>query len=139
MRPRHSFRATLLLLLLLMVIAAYAQQDKALSATDLLSWKNIESVELSPDGKQVIFTTRERDWKANKYAKSIWVMDTSATATPVPLTGDDKDDNPRWAPDGSRIAFVSTREGGAQIWTIAKPGGTAEKLTSVAGGVTSFQ
>src|SRR5438067_13803743 len=32
------------------------------------------------------------------------------------IISDQDADRPRWAPDGKRFAFVSTKEGGSQIW-----------------------
>jgi dipeptidyl aminopeptidase/acylaminoacyl peptidase len=124
------------------------ESAKSASAIDLLSWKDILTVELSPDGRQVIYTTKEPDWNQNRFAKAIWVQSTDGQGRPVPLAAPDKDDNPRfpgdygdaprWSPDGSKIAFLSVREGPPQVWTIDKPGGKPEKLTNAPGGVISF-
>jgi dipeptidyl aminopeptidase/acylaminoacyl peptidase len=136
-------------MLLCLVISSWAQESaKPLQPRDLLSWKSIESVELSPDGRQVIYSTKEPDWKLNRFVKSIWVAATDGTGQPVPLAAGDKDESrwstekddvPRWAPDGSRIAFLSTREGAPQIWTVARPGANSERLTNAPGGVVSFE
>ncbi len=39
--------------------------------------------------------------------------------------------NPRWLADGMTIAFVSTRDGESQVWTIPVAGGEARKLSSL--------
>jgi len=139
----------LTILLILVPTSLRGQQVKASESVELLSWKSIESVELSPDGRQVIYTTKEPDWKQNRFSKSIWVMAIDGGGQPAPLIAADKDDNPRfptdkddaprWSPDGSRIAFLSTREGVPQVWVVDKPGATPEKLTSAPGGVISFE
>jgi dipeptidyl aminopeptidase/acylaminoacyl peptidase len=138
-----------LMILISAPASLHGQQRTPATSVDLLSWKSVESVELSPDGRQVIFTTKEPDWEKNRFSKSIWVMPTDGSGQPLPLTAADKDDNPRfpsdkddsarWSPDGSRIAFVSTRDGAQQIWTVDKPGGVPEKVTNVAGGVIAFE
>src|SRR6266540_4772648 len=119
--------------LILVSASLSGQQSEPSKAIELLSWKSVESVEISPDGRQVIFTTKEPDWKQNRFSKSIWVMATDGSSQPVPLTSADNDDNPRfptdkddaarWSPDGSLIAFLSTREGAPQVWIVDKPGG----------------
>ena len=148
-----SSRIYAAVILLCLVIASSAQETaKTFQPRDLLSWRSIESVELSPDGRQVIYSIKEPDWKSNRFVTSIWVAATDGTSQPVPLATSDKGDKaessrgstekdsaPRWAPDGSRIAFLSTREGAPQIWTVAKPGGISEKLTNAPGGVVSFE
>ncbi|HYL05263.1 MAG TPA: protein kinase [Thermoanaerobaculia bacterium] len=40
-----------------------------------------------------------------------------------------KDRNPRWSPDGSRLAFYSNRSGRYELWTIRPDGGGLEQVT----------
>ena len=46
------------------------------------------------------------------------------------LISDQDGDRPRWAPDGKRFAFLSTKEGGSQVW-IAQFDGAAGTVTGV--------
>jgi dipeptidyl aminopeptidase/acylaminoacyl peptidase len=46
------------------------------------------------------------------------------------LIADQDGDRPRWAPDGKRFAFLSTKEGGSQVW-IAEFDGAAGTVTRV--------
>jgi Tol biopolymer transport system component len=39
--------------------------------------------------------------------------------------------NPRWAPDGSAIYFLSSRSGSSQVWSLPVSGGEAEQVTSL--------
>jgi len=43
-----------------------------------------------------------------------------------------KDRNPTWSPDGSRIAFMSTRSGAWQLWTIGRDGSDLRQMTDFA-------
>jgi Tol biopolymer transport system component/class 3 adenylate cyclase len=50
------------------------------------------------------------------------------------LTGDAfKDREPRWSPDGKRIAFTSDRSGSSEIWAINRDGSGLQQLTQMAG------
>src|SRR5512140_3170799 len=44
--------------------------------------------------------------------------------------------NPRWSPDGRTIAFISTRSGSPQVWTIDPNGGEAVQLTRISTGAS---
>ncbi len=46
------------------------------------------------------------------------------------LIADQDADRPRWAPDGKRFAFLSTKEDGSQVW-ISDFDGVAGKVTGV--------
>jgi TolB protein len=68
--------------------------------------------DLSPDGSLLAVVWCEgRDC-------DLWVM-SSAGGNRVQITSHPSyDDGPSWSPDGTRIAFVSTRSGNFDIWTI---------------------
>lgn len=74
---------------------------------------------LSPNGKRLVFS----------YAGDLWTVPTKG-GTAQQLTqhpGDDR--QPVFSPDGKRIAFVSSRENGSQIYTMSTGGSAPEQLT----------
>ena len=83
----------------------------------------------SPDGQWIVFTS-ERDGSADLYRMR---PDGSGVE---PLTDDPAyDDQAAFSPDGSRIAYVTTRAGGrANLWTLDLRTGQATPLTSGEGG-----
>ncbi|MGI9608004.1 MAG: prolyl oligopeptidase family serine peptidase [Acidimicrobiales bacterium] len=65
---------------------------------------------LSPDGRHVAYVVRTIDLEANEYRSRVWVAGTDDSTAPRPLTaGEHSDAQPRWSPDGSSLAFTSTR------------------------------
>jgi len=85
---------------------------------------DIETLDVSPDGELLAFSS---DRRGNK---DLWVMP-SAGGPMTQLTTDPTPDwNPRWSPDGSEIAFYAYRTGNRDIWVMPSRGGPARQLTS---------
>jgi Tol biopolymer transport system component len=69
--------------------------------------------DISPDGALLAFA-----WCEGRVACDLWVMP-AAGGTPIQLTAHPAlDDSPRWSPDGTRIAFTSTRADSFDIWVM---------------------
>ena len=100
-----------------------------LSILDLLAMDRISDPVVSPDGKRVVFMLRTTDLAANRGRTDLWLMEADGKDL-RPLTSHPAADlNPRWAPDGKTVWFISTRSGSAQVWRIPVDGGEAEQVT----------
>ncbi len=108
------------------------------TATDMMKLQRLADPQLSPDGRSVAYQATAVDATSWTRNTDLWVVP-AAGGPPRRLTDDPKSDTrPRWSPDGRRLAFVSTRDGGAQAWVMDAAGGPARKVTSLpteAGGV----
>jgi len=80
------------------------------------TWMNVD---VSPDGTRVAF-----DMLGDIYVMPI----TGGTPTRI-AEGLSYEQQPRWSPDGSRIAFVSDRGGGDNIWLMNVDGSNKKQLT----------
>jgi len=95
---------------------------------DLLRFVLVGDPQLSPDGKEVLFTRKTVDDK-NATVGQLWSVDREGQ-TRQWTAGEKGSGGGRWSPDGTRIFFTSSREGTAQIYAIPTQGGEARKLTS---------
>ncbi len=92
----------------------------------------------SPDGSRIVFGSF-RDGQGNPAGTAdIYVMSSSDGAECVQLTHSPWEDNdPEWSPDGSMIAFKSTRhtqEGGREeIFIMSRDGSDVQRLTTTSG------
>ena len=100
---------------------------------------------LSPDGRIACASVTSYAMDRNSGTTELWLYPTGmrkgTAAKPRRLTTGDKDGDPRWSPDGSRIAFTAKRkdDAEAQIYLIAPDGGEATRLTNIATGASAIK
>ncbi|HEU5262957.1 MAG TPA: S9 family peptidase [Gemmatimonadales bacterium] len=129
-------RALRLLALLVLAAAPIAAQRRAITFDDYIALRSVGDPQLSPDGKWVAYTVTESSLKDNRGTTRIWLAEV-ASGEPRRLTqGPGSDRQPRWSPDGTALAFVSTRQNGPQLWVLPVAGGEARRLTNLADGVS---
>ena len=83
---------------------------------------------MSPDEKQVAYTVERMDKSEKKYFTNLYVLDLASGEQRQFTHGKTADRQPAWSPDGSLIAFVSTRDGKTAIYLIPSSGGAERKL-----------
>ncbi len=68
-----------------------------------LDMERVSDPQVSPDGRQVVYTRSWVDKMDDRFRSAIWIMDADGGRNRFLLEGS----NPRWSPDGSRLAFVA--------------------------------
>ncbi len=147
---RLSFSAKFLSLISTIALAILAlsgasrgeASDQAAAWTPELSMKvkAVGGVQVSPDGKRVLYTVNEPVMTAEKseYLTQIWMANTDGSDAFQMTFGEKSSTNPDWSPDGRWIAFTSSRSGKNNLYLMRSTGGEAEMITDVKSGVGGF-
>ena len=117
------------------------KKKRLITAEDLYEIDIITDVRLSPSGDHVVYTQQRTDPVTEKKYSNLWVVPT-AGGKPAQFTfGDQTDTQPRWSPNGDKIAFLSNRankDKPAQIYLIPFRGGEAQKLSAIEGKIDNL-
>jgi dipeptidyl aminopeptidase/acylaminoacyl peptidase len=146
MRTNSAARAVraLTIPLLLAACAPHApaapQAATGLAAESLWKWRFVGDPRISPDGSKIAYVHISVDEEKDNYRSAIWLADTAGGEPRRLTSGDARDFAPRWSPDGSRLAFLSTRRGSPpQIYVLRLDGGEARQVTTLEGGASNVE
>src|SRR5205814_4851848 len=132
---RNILRLTITILL---ASSSFAQTKRPMTVDDLITAIRVSEPRVSPDGKQVVFTRTTTALDSGRRNADIWTVPADGSAPPKELIGGDKTENsPRFTPDGRHIAFISNRDGTAQVYLADPGGGGVDEVRKVLGGVKS--
>ncbi|MGO9518507.1 MAG: prolyl oligopeptidase family serine peptidase [Candidatus Korobacteraceae bacterium] len=122
-------RPIFLIILFCFSLCSAAQSKHAFTFEDMMQLKRIGEPVISPDGKWVAFTAVDVNLEENTRKPHLWIVPVAGgearRLTPATGTGEDRI---RFAPDGKRVIYESSRDGGSQIW--------AQDFDSSAGALT---
>jgi dipeptidyl aminopeptidase/acylaminoacyl peptidase len=126
------FVITLTIALLSLASVAQAQPNRRFTIEELLKVRRVSDPQLSPDGRQVAFTIGDVNFDANRVLTHIYVMPAGGGNMKQLTRGDSSASQPRWSPDGKKIAYVT----GGQIWVMDDDGDDKEQVTKISTGAS---
>ncbi|HUO33426.1 MAG TPA: S9 family peptidase [Candidatus Acidoferrum sp.] len=106
---------------------------RAITFEDLISMHRVSDPQISPDGKWIAYSVSTPDLEANHSTRNIWIVP-AAGGESRQLTQGGTDERPRWSPDGSKVAFLSSRGGTPEVYEVGLEGGDAVRVTSISTG-----
>lgn len=112
--PTSGGRSVRVLLGALLVSATFAlapaplaaQRDSTVTVASQFDFEFVSDPQVSPDGRQIIFTRRWANTRTDQWDTALWIMDADGSRQRFLTNGG----SPRWSPDGTRILYVATGE-----------------------------
>jgi dipeptidyl aminopeptidase/acylaminoacyl peptidase len=137
MKTLQLFRISLCVLL---AATAFAQpKPHLLDKETFMEMESVGSPNISPDGKQIVFSRTWVDKVKDQYRSNLWIVETDGSRVRELTTGDRGDSAPVWSPDGKRIAFLSDRDGTAQLFVMYVDTKEVAQLTHLEQAPTGFK
>ncbi len=128
----------LLSAVLLYAFGAAAAQD-ILTPEQLIDRYELGELQWAADGQRLAMVVKE-PVSEDGQAANIWMYEAGADPIRQLTWNGTSNHQPRWSPDGNRLAFLSTRdEDKTQIYLLPMTGGEAQALTKAAADVVGFE
>ena len=116
--------------------SSFAQTKRAMTVNDLITAVRVGDPQVSPDGRQVVFTRTTTALDTGRRTTNIWTVPSDGTTPPKELIAGDKSDNsPRFTPDGKHLLFISNRNGSPQVYVADSNGVAVKQVTKLSTGV----
>ena len=132
-------RPDLLCLLLSLAVTPLAGQTGRLTEMDVFELEYASDPRISPDGNWVVYVRQFADVMTDMNYSNLWLVRADGSGHRPLTTGKFTDNSPRWSPDGTRIAYMSNRDGMPQIhmhWMASGQTAAITNLTDPATGLS---
>ncbi len=126
-------------IMLILAQAANGQPGKNPAFEEVISLRSPGNANLSPDGKNLLFTVSQADWKANAFDSEIWLSREGKPPFQLTRSADGGSGGASWSPDGKWILFSAKRGEKSQLFVISPDGGEARQITDLDRGAGQFE
>jgi dipeptidyl aminopeptidase/acylaminoacyl peptidase len=126
---RLSAVATFFLLSPLLGVAQ--ENANRLEPMDVFRVQVASDPQISPDGRRIVYVRQSVDISTDRRVSNLWIVNSGGSEHRALTTGTYSDVSPRWSPDGTRIAYISDRDGKAQLYVRWMDSGQTAKLTDL--------
>ncbi|GHF30825.1 acyl-peptide hydrolase [Kordiimonas sediminis] len=112
-------------------VGLQADDPAKFNAIDVFELEYASSPQVSPDGKQILYSRRSNDIMTDSTRSNLWIINRDGTDHRPVLSGTDNYRNAVWSPSGDRIAYVASTSGGSQIHVRYMDTGQTALVTNV--------
>jgi dipeptidyl aminopeptidase/acylaminoacyl peptidase len=140
-QSRTSLTPASLALVAILFARVDASAQSQMTLDDVLAFRSVSDVAISPDGQWVAYVVAWRDREANLNRSAIWIASANGERSFRLTHGPRADRAPAWARDGSWLAFLSERDDKrtAQVFGIDPRGGDAWQVSKSEKSISAFE
>ncbi|MCG7534358.1 S9 family peptidase [Pseudoalteromonas sp. OOF1S-7] len=102
-------------LLAFATLPVLAQANAGLQAEDIFELEYASDPQISPNGEQVVYVRNSNDVMKDAKRQNLWLVDAKTGAQSPLFSDENRYYQPRWSPDGSKVAFLSDVSGSTQV------------------------
>src|SRR5260370_275791 len=117
----------------------YCAGAKQWTLDAIMDLKTVSDPEITADGEKVAYVVRGRDARRNVYSDEMWVVAAGGGPGRRLAAPHDSDDHPRWSANCRTLAFLSRRDGKAQVYVVDTPEAAPHRLTNSPTDLTHFE
>lgn len=111
--------------------ASEQNSEQSINYQDLFNLEYAANPVVMPDGKSVVYERRSMDIMSDSMRRNLWTVSLDGK-TNMPLLSDAKNHfSPVFSPDGSKMAYLSSKEGKIQIYVRDMATGNTARVTDV--------
>lgn len=131
MRLPHKMAVALGIAALHGSVATATPPPGRLTPATIFDWRTVADPQVSPDGAHVVYVYGWSDVMTDTSRSNLWIVSADGQ-DPRPITaGGERDSSPRWSPDGTRLAYLSQRDGKTNIYLWWMDTGQTAKITNL--------
>jgi dipeptidyl aminopeptidase/acylaminoacyl peptidase len=111
--------------------AAPFSEAQRLHSIDVFQLEYADDVQISPDGGRIVYVRVSHDIMTDRTRRNLWIIDADG-ANNRPLRSEARNfSQPRWSPDGTRLAYVCSADGSPQLYVRWMDSGQTALLTNL--------
>ena len=111
-----------------LALPAAAQQK--LTPADIFQLEYAADPQISPDGQWIVYVRQWQDLMTDRRYSNLWLVKADGSDHRPLTTGKLVESQPRWSPDGKRIAYLSNKDDAPQIYVRWMDGGLTQAVTN---------
>jgi len=106
-------------------------EARRLHSIDVFQLEYADDVQISPDGSRIVYVRVSHDIMTDRTRRNLWIVGADGTNN-RPLRSEARNfSQPRWSPDGTRLAYVSAADGSPQLYVRWMDSGQTALLTNL--------